>query len=121
MPKRLAFPSIIHTITKVHIGWIAKHFTMPGRKDMVVIWPLYFDAARSRRDGRMVPASSTVSSPTLDQLITAAIKAGYKPEIERDKKHPSNWYETSGRILVPKSGPKSAILRKIAAGMRSKK
>jgi signal recognition particle subunit SRP19 len=94
---------------------------MPGRKDVVVIWPLYFDAARSRSEGRMVPASVAISSPTLDQLITAAIKAGYKPEIERDKKHPSNWYECSGRILVPKREPKSAVLRKIAMSMRSKK
>jgi signal recognition particle subunit SRP19 len=94
---------------------------MPGSKDIVVIWPLYFDAARSRSEGRMVPTSVAISSPTLDQLITAAIKAGYKPEIERDKKHPSNWYESSGRILVPKREPKSAVLRKIAMGMRSKK
>ena len=94
---------------------------MPERKDVVVIWPLYFDAARSRSEGRMVPASVAISSPTLDQLITAAIRAGYKPEIERDKRHPSNWYESSGRILVPKKEPKSAVLRKIAVGMRSKK
>jgi signal recognition particle subunit SRP19 len=94
---------------------------MPGKKDTVVIWPIYFDSSRSRSEGRMVSASEAVISPTIDQVITAALKAGYKPEIERDKKHPSTWYESAGRVLIPKKEPKSAILKKVARAMKGKK
>jgi signal recognition particle subunit SEC65 len=54
-------------------------------KDMLIIWPIYFDADRSRSEGRMVSKQDAVHGPTLDLVITAAIKSGFKPEIEREK------------------------------------
>jgi len=91
-------------------------------KDKLVIWPIYFDAALSRKDGRMVNIQEAVNGPNLDMLITAALKAGFKPEIEREKKHPKTWHqdESSGRILISRIGPKSAALKKIAFAMKSK-
>ena len=91
-------------------------------KDRLVIWPIYFDAQRSRKDGRMVPIQDAVSDPNLDMIITAALKSGFKPEIERDKKHPKTWHldESSGRILVAKKGGKSEALKKIAASLKMK-
>ncbi len=68
----------------------------------------------------MVSAEDAVSIPTIDDVITAALKAGFKPEIERDKKHPKTWHESSGRILVQKIGSKSAVLKKIAASLKLK-
>jgi len=87
-----------------------------------VIWPICFDAARSRRDGRSVAIQHAIPEPTLDMVIAAAIKAGFKPEIEREKKHPKTWHtaEAAGRILVPKTGPKSAILKRIAGSLKEK-
>ncbi|VVB71471.1 Signal recognition particle 19 kDa protein [uncultured archaeon] len=95
--------------------------TMP-EKNKLVIWPIYFDAARSRSDGRMVPLQSAVSDPSLDMVITASLKAGFKPEIEREKRHPKLWHqaEAAGRILVVKNGPKSAVLKRIAASLKTK-
>ena len=90
-------------------------------KDKLVVWPIYFDSTRSRRDGRMVSAHEGVKEPTLDDIITAALKAGLKPEIEREKRHPKTWHESSGRILIPKKGPKSAALKKIARSLKGKK
>ncbi|MCX6675878.1 MAG: signal recognition particle protein Srp19 [Methanothrix sp.] len=92
-------------------------------KDKLVIWPIYFDAGRTRGEGRMVSLQDAIKEPTLDITITAAIKSGFKPEIEREKKHPKVWHETeaSGRILVPKNGPKSAILRQIARSLKGKR
>jgi len=90
-------------------------------KDKLVIWPIYFDSTRSRSEGRAVSASDAVSSPNIDDIITAALKAGLKPEIERDKRHPKTWYESAGRILLPKNGPKSAVLKKIARSLKSKR
>lgn len=90
-------------------------------KDKFVIWPIYFDSTRSRSEGRMVPAEDAVSSPTIDDVITAALKAGLKPEIEREKRHPKTWHESSGRILVAKKGPKSVVLKRIAGSLKGKK
>jgi signal recognition particle subunit SRP19 len=90
-------------------------------KDKLVIWPIYFDSTRSRKEGRVVAAENAVSSPTIDDVIGAATKAGLKPEIEREKRHPKTWYESQGRILLSKSGPKSIILKKIAASLKARK
>ena len=91
-------------------------------KDKLVIWPIYFDAAISRKDGRMVSIQDAVNDPNLDMLITAALKSGFKPEIEREKKHPKNWHQedASGRILISRNGSKSVALKKIAMSMKSK-
>jgi signal recognition particle subunit SRP19 len=91
-------------------------------KDKLVIWPIYFDAALSRKDGRMVSIQDAVEAPNLDMVITAALKSGFKPEIEREKKHPKNWHkdESSGRILILKKGSKSVALKKIAFAMKTK-
>ena len=92
-------------------------------KDKLVIWPIYFDASRTRREGRMVSLQDAIKEPTLDMTVAAAIKSGFKPEIEKEKKHPRIWHEAgaSGRILVPKKGPKSAILKHIAKSLKGKR
>jgi len=91
-------------------------------KDKLVIWPIYFDIARTRSEGRMVSRQDAVNEPNLDMLITASLKSGFKPEIEREKKHPKTWHqeEASGRILLPRKGPKSAVLKRIAGFMKAK-
>ncbi|HPS91698.1 MAG TPA: signal recognition particle subunit SRP19/SEC65 family protein [Methanothrix sp.] len=91
-------------------------------KDKLVIWPVYFDVARSRSEGRMVSRQDAVNEPNLDMLITASLKAGYKPEIEREKRHPRTWHleESAGRILLAKKGKKSAVLKRIALSMKAK-
>jgi len=91
-------------------------------KSKIVIWPLYFDAARSREEGRMVPREYAINEPNLDMIITASIKSGLKPEIEREKRHPKTWHkpEAAGRILVAKNGSKSATLKRIAGSLRMK-
>ena len=95
--------------------------SMP-EKDKLIIWPIYFDAAISRKDGRMVSIQDAVNDPNLDMLITAALKSGFKPEIEREKKHPKTWHQedASGRILISRNGSKSVALKKIAMSMKSK-
>jgi signal recognition particle subunit SRP19 len=89
-------------------------------KDMLVVWPIYFDSTRSRSEGRMVSVHEGVREPTLDDVIAAAIKAGLKPEIEREKRHPKTWHDSAGRILIHKNGPKSAALKRIARSLATK-
>ena len=70
----------------------------------------------------MVSIQDAVNDPNLDMLITAALKSGFKPEIEREKKHPKTWHQedASGRILISRNGSKSVALKKIAMSMKSK-
>jgi signal recognition particle subunit SRP19 len=91
-------------------------------KDKLVVWPIYFDAARSRNEGRMVSRQDAVNEPGLDILITAALKSGFKPEIEREKRHPKTWHQegASGRILIEKKEPKSAAMKRIASALKQK-
>lgn len=91
-------------------------------KSKIVIWPIYFDVTRSRDEGRMVPKNYAIKEPNLDMIITASIKSGLKPEIEREKKHPKTWHnpEASGRILVAKKGSKSETLKLIAGSLKMK-
>ena len=93
---------------------------MPGKSDTITVWPIYFDSERSRSGGRMVSGQEAIANPTLDDIIAAATKAGYKPEIEREKKHPKDWYDRSGRLLIKKREAKSLVLKKIARGLKKK-
>ncbi len=70
----------------------------------------------------MVSRQDAVNEPSLDMIITASLKSGFKPGIEREKKHPKTWHEgaASGRILVAKKGSKSAVLKRIADAMKSR-
>lgn len=93
---------------------------MPEKRDTIVIWPIYFDSAKTRSEGRKVSAEDSVANPTVDDIMTAALKAGINPEIRREKKHPSAWQESSGSILVPKVEPKTMVLKKIARSLKTK-
>jgi len=94
--------------------------SMPEKRDTIVIWPIYFDSTKTRSEGRMVSAEDSVPSPSVDDVIAAALKVGIKPEIEREKKHPSTWQASSGRILVPKGENKTVVLKKIARSLKQK-
>jgi signal recognition particle subunit SRP19 len=89
--------------------------------DKLVIWPLYFDSDRSRSQGRMVPSSDGISNPTLDEVVAGAIRSGFDPEVEREKRHPKTWHECAGRILLPKKEPKSMVLKRIAKNLKGKR
>jgi len=84
------------------------------RREWIVIWPLYFDKRKSRSSGRRVPLSLSVSKPTIQEIVIATKKLGLNYIVEENKKHPSTWFESSGRVLVEKRGPKSQIIKMIA-------
>ncbi len=47
-------------------------------------------------EGRMVSLKDAVNEPDLDMVITAAIKSGLKPEIERESCTTKTWHP--GRV-----------------------
>jgi len=84
----------------------------------IVIWPFYFDLNKSCSEGRKVPRNLAIKEPTLEKIVKAARRAGYKVEVDEEAKHPAHWYNEKGRIFVFSSEKKTVIIRKIAEMLR---
>ena len=81
-----------------------------------VIWPVAFNAERSRSEGRRVPSDLAVTEPTVDELAKAVQQVGYDAVIERDKTYPRERVER-GRVIVKDAddASKSDLLGAVAA------
>ena len=79
-----------------------------------VIYPLYFDSAVSRLNGRKVAKKHAVEKPSLENIAKAAKSLGLNPILEKDRIHPSTPWKKEGRILVEKKGPKTKLLIQLA-------
>lgn len=85
--------------------------------DNVVLWPRYFDRSVSRAAGRRVPKDMAVKRPDAAWVVSAAKKAGFKPELEAKARHPAMPWKTMGRVLIKAKGDKEAVIRKVAKEM----
>ncbi|PVX23886.1 MAG: signal recognition particle [Candidatus Bathyarchaeum sp.] len=83
------------------------------KQNKIFLWSLYFDANKTRTNGRRVPKNLAVSSPKLEELQRAAKRLGLQPEVVSDAAHPSCPWRKTGLLVVPKSEPKSKILKKM--------
>ena len=85
-----------------------------------VIWPAYFDADRSRKQGRRVPQDFAIEEPEVDEIAQAVQQVGYDAVIERDKTYPRE-YEPRGRVLVQNADDagKSDLLQAVAAYLQA--
>ena len=94
--------------------------------DHCVVWLDYFDSALKRREGRRVPLSAATRSPVINELVEACERLGLKPTPEVAR-HPRSHGRETGYVAVTKSGPKRAMLLKVARelavvrGMAAKK
>jgi signal recognition particle subunit SRP19 len=72
-----------------------------------VLYPVYFDAGRSRAEGRRVSKSQAVSNPLAVEIASACQKLRLTPVLEPTKLHPKDW-GNPGRVRVlirePKKG-----------------
>lgn len=87
----------------------------------MVIWPAYIDARRSRGEGRQISKRDAIEKPTVDEIMVAAMEMGLAPEAEKEMHYPKEWWEKSGRVTVPKRGPKTAMVREIAARIKRRR
>jgi len=78
-----------------------------------VLWPEYFDANRTRAEGRKVKRSLAVAQPNLEMLEKALQRLGLEFKTEAEKAYPGNWFNRKGRVLVEKSLSKSKLLTKV--------
>ncbi|KAL2157817.1 hypothetical protein VTH06DRAFT_5086 [Thermothelomyces fergusii] len=63
------------------------------------LYPVYFDAARSRAEGRRVPRSVAVANPLAFDIVQACARLGLQTVFEAGKLHPKDW-ANPGRVKV---------------------
>lgn len=74
-------------------------------KKWQVLYPLYFDAARSRANGRRVGKKHAVPNPLAREIVDAVQMLGLNVMFEPDKTHPKDWSNPGRvRILIREEG-----------------
>ena len=94
---------------------------MPRKKDLIILWPCYFDRAKTRKEGRRVPKKFAIPDPTVKAIASAAKDLGYYVEIEPEKSHPSEPWRGDGRVIVAKTTSKSDIVMQIASRLKDQR
>lgn len=84
------------------------------KQDKVIIWPAYFDSAKTRKDGRRVPKDLAVSSPKILEIKEVAEKLRLECEIVMDVAHPKTPWLKTGMLLAKKNEAKEQMIKKIA-------
>jgi len=79
---------------------------MRSRKPFLIFWPQYFDAKRSRSNGRRLPRKFAIDKVNLEEIEKVARNLGYNAEIERSYKYPKTWWEEPGRVMIDTKGKK---------------
>ena len=92
---------------------------MRTRKPFLIFWPQYFDAKRSRSQGRRVPKNFAIEKVNTKEIAAAAKRLGYKAQIEGSYKYPKTWWEAPGRVVINTKGKKkSKVLLEVAKEIR---
>lgn len=72
-------------------------------KDFQCVYPIYFDASRSRGEGRMVGKENAVHNPMAMDIVTACNRLRLETCFEPTKFHPKDW-SNPGRVRVKVKG-----------------
>ena len=84
------------------------------KQDKAIIWPTYFDATKTRMQGRRVPKNLAVPSPKVLEIKEAAEKLGLEYELVAEAGYSKTPWLRTGMILVKKKESKEQIIGKIA-------
>ena len=84
------------------------------KMDKFIIWPAYFDANKTRAQGRRLAVGQAVISPRIQEIQDAALKLGLKPELIAGKAYAKTPWSKQGTILVEKQGSKEQTIKRIA-------
>ena len=84
------------------------------KQDKIIIWPAYFDQAKTRNEGRRVPKSLAVHSPKFLEVQEAAQILGLELEVVPGKGYPKTSWMKAGMLLVEKKGSKEQVINRIA-------
>ncbi|KAI5466951.1 signal recognition particle, SRP19 subunit [Mariannaea sp. PMI_226] len=76
------------------------------------LYPVYFDATRSRAEGRRVPAELAVKNPLAREIANACSRLQLPTLLEPEKVHPKDW-ANPGRVKVGlKKTPNTSVKNK---------
>ncbi|MDR0318969.1 MAG: signal recognition particle protein Srp19 [Nitrososphaerota archaeon] len=85
------------------------------KSDNAILWPAYFDVAKTKSEGRRVPKNLAVASPKILEIKEAADKLGLENSINPTAGYPKTPWLKLGMLTVEKNEPKEQIILKIAA------
>lgn len=71
------------------------------------LYPVYFDAARTRAEGRRVARGLAVASPLAREIVNACRDLRLQTVFEPDKMHPKDW-ANPGRVKIQLKGGAAA-------------
>jgi signal recognition particle subunit SRP19 len=84
------------------------------KQEKIIIWPAYFDQAKTRKNGRRVPKNLAVQSPKILEIQEAVRKLGLDFELVPDKGYPKAPWAKTGMLLIEKKGSKEQVINRIA-------
>ncbi len=84
-----------------------------------VVWPVYIDAHKTRKEGRILAKGDSVGAPDIKEIIRAAQELGLSPTYEHEKAYPRFWWEHKGRLLIDVNGAKREAIRQIARAIKA--
>ena len=83
-------------------------------ENQAIIWPVYFDQNRTRKEGRRIPKNQAVPGPKIAEIKEAADKLGLSNEVNLEAHFPKTPWSKSGMLIVEKKESKEAIIEKLA-------
>ena len=84
------------------------------KSNNVIIWPVYFDVAKSKSEGRRVPKSVAVISPKILEIKEAADRLELQNDVNPTAGYPKTPWLKMGMLTVKKNEPKEQIVLKLA-------
>lgn len=84
------------------------------KQDKFIIWPAYFDAGKTRMEGRRVAKTLALPNPRMTEIELAAAKLGLAHELVPEKGYPRTPWAKPGMLLVEKKGSKEQVISQIA-------
>lgn len=89
-------------------------------KGECILYPCYFNAAYSRKEGRRVPRSLGSKGPVLTDIERVLKKTGITYRVE-EHHHPAHWARKEGRVVAVWAEKKEALIRKVAQRLEVRK
>jgi signal recognition particle subunit SRP19 len=87
------------------------------KQDKIMLWPVYFDSSKTRREGRKAPRNYSISNPKLKDLQKAAETLGFKVRLEAEAAHPAIPWVKTGRLWVEKEKSKAETIIRIGKAL----
>jgi len=85
-----------------------------------ILYPCYFNATLSLREGRRVPRSLGSKGANASDIERALKRLGIACHIE-EKSHPMQWSRHEGRVIAQWTGKKGLLIKKVAKIMETKR